>query len=148
LHAPLGKQNINIDLRFLAHQSQRLKWAFSITWPEFAKLHMGLVILVKKMLVLINFLLQNTNLVSVLRKIPILCQSLEKSAQILLVMSDRTDTFRELCLASVVCHRLNFYITISFGWSSSKIVSGDLSQHPRSPPLRLKVERFWNQNFS
>ena len=30
-------------------------------------------------------------------KIPILCQSLAKSAQILLVMSDRTDTFRELC---------------------------------------------------
>jgi hypothetical protein len=26
-----------------------------------------------------------------------LCQSLAKSAQILLVMSDRTDTFRELC---------------------------------------------------
>ena len=31
---------------------------------------MGLVILVKKMSVLINFLLQNTNLVSVLGKIP------------------------------------------------------------------------------
>ena len=65
----MGKQNINIDLRFLAHQSQRLKWAFSITWPEFAKLHMGLVVLVKKMTILINFLLQNTNLVSVLSKI-------------------------------------------------------------------------------
>ena len=37
--------------------------------PEFAKLHMGLVVLVKKMSVLINFLLQNTNLVSVLSKI-------------------------------------------------------------------------------
>jgi hypothetical protein len=36
---------------------------------EFAKLHMGLVVLVKKMSVLINFLLQNTNLVSVLIKI-------------------------------------------------------------------------------
>ena len=35
----------------------------------FTKLHMGLVILVKKMSVLINFLLQNTNLVSVLSKI-------------------------------------------------------------------------------
>ena len=57
---------------------------------EFAKLHMGLVVLVKKMSVLINFLLQDTNLVSVLN-------SLAKSAQILLVMSDRTDTFRELC---------------------------------------------------
>jgi hypothetical protein len=32
---------------------------------EFAKLHMGLVVLVEKMSVLINFLLQNTNLVSV-----------------------------------------------------------------------------------
>jgi Na+/H+ antiporter NhaD/arsenite permease-like protein len=53
---------------------------------EFAKLHMGLVVLVKKMSVLINFYC----------KIPILCQSLAKSAQILLVMSDRTDTFREL----------------------------------------------------
>ena len=53
---------------------------------EFAKLPMGLVVLVKKMSVLINFLLQNTNLVT----------SLAKSAQILLVMSDRTDTFREL----------------------------------------------------
>ena len=31
-------------------------------------------------------------------KIPILCQSLSESAQILLVMSDRTDTFRELCV--------------------------------------------------
>ena len=37
--------------------------------PEFAKLHMGLVVLVKKMSVLINFLLQNTNLVSVPSKI-------------------------------------------------------------------------------
>jgi hypothetical protein len=48
---------------------------------------MGLMVLVKKMSVLINFLLQNTILVD-------LCQSLAKSvksAQILLVMSDRTD---------------------------------------------------------
>jgi hypothetical protein len=39
--------------------------------PEFAKLHMGLVVLVKKVTVLINFLLQNTdqNFVSVLSKI-------------------------------------------------------------------------------
>ena len=35
----------------------------------FMKLYMGLVVLVKKMSVLINFLLQNTNLVSVLSKI-------------------------------------------------------------------------------
>jgi hypothetical protein len=44
----------------------------------FTKLHMGLVVVVKKISVLINFLLQNTNLVSVLSKIPILCQSLAK----------------------------------------------------------------------
>jgi hypothetical protein len=35
-------------------------------------------------------------------KIPILCQSLAKSAQILLVMSDRTDTFRELWVLSIL----------------------------------------------
>jgi hypothetical protein len=35
----------------------------------FKKLHMGLVVLVKKMSVLINFLLQNTNFVSVFSKI-------------------------------------------------------------------------------
>jgi hypothetical protein len=46
---------------------------------------MGSVVLVKKMSVHINFLLQNTNLVSIL----------SKSAQILLVMSDRTDESRE-----------------------------------------------------
>ena len=47
---------------------------------------MGLVVLVKKMSVLINFLLQNTNLVSVLSKI---CP--------IDVWQDRTGTFRELC---------------------------------------------------
>jgi len=36
---------------------------------EFVKLHMGLVVLVKIMSVLINFLLQNANLVSVLIKL-------------------------------------------------------------------------------
>jgi hypothetical protein len=36
---------------------------------EFTKLHMGLVVLVKIMSVLINFLLQNANLVSVLIKL-------------------------------------------------------------------------------
>ena len=36
-------------------------------------------------------------------KIPILCQSLAKYAKILLVMSDRTDTFRELCLSTYMC---------------------------------------------
>ena len=33
-------------------------------------------------------------------KIPNLCQFLTKSAQIFLVMSDRTDKFRELCVWS------------------------------------------------
>jgi hypothetical protein len=37
--------------------------------PEFTKLDMGLVVLEKKMSVLINFVLQNTNLVSVLSEI-------------------------------------------------------------------------------
>jgi hypothetical protein len=45
----------------------------TITLPDsikkFTKLHMGFVDLVKKMSVLINFLLQNTNLVSVLGRI-------------------------------------------------------------------------------
>ena len=51
-----------------------LKWKHILT--EFAKLHMGLVVLVKKMSVLINFLLQNTNLVSVLSKnLPKFCWS-------------------------------------------------------------------------
>ena len=45
-----------------------------------------LLVLVKKMSVLINFLLQNANLVSVLSKI---CPNL-------LAMSDRTDKFCEL----------------------------------------------------
>ena len=42
---------------------------FYLPKTEFVKLHMGLVVLVKKMSVLINFLLQNTILVSVLSKI-------------------------------------------------------------------------------
>ena len=49
----------------------------------FTKLHMGLVVLVDKMSVLINFYF----------KIPILCQSLARSAQIVLVMSNRNDEF-------------------------------------------------------
>ena len=64
----------------------------------FTKLHMGLVVFVKKILVLIFYC-----------KIPILCQSLAKSSQILLVMSDRTDTFCELgarfhCILSTYWH--------------------------------------------
>ena len=51
----------------------RGQWPESLGYPdpfsEFAKLHMGLVVLVKKMSVLINFPLQNTNLVSFLSKI-------------------------------------------------------------------------------
>ena len=38
-------------------------------YTGFTKLHIGLAVLVKKISVLINFLLQNTNLVSVLGKI-------------------------------------------------------------------------------
>ena len=49
--------------------------------------HIGLVVLEKKISVLINLLLQNINLMSVLSKI---CPNCD-------VMSDRTDTFRELC---------------------------------------------------
>jgi Na+/H+ antiporter NhaD/arsenite permease-like protein len=51
-----------------------------VMYTGITKLHMGLVVLMK-MSVLINFPLQ----------IPSLCQSLAKSAKILLVMSDRTD---------------------------------------------------------
>ena len=45
-------------------------WVWRVNYTaEFAKLHMGLVVLVKILSVLINFLLQNTNLVSVLIKL-------------------------------------------------------------------------------
>jgi hypothetical protein len=54
---------------------------------EFAKLHMGLVVLLKKMSVLINFLYQY------------------QSAQILLVMSDRTDKFCELCDTKIILNK-------------------------------------------
>ena len=57
-------------------------WSFSVKLFEQSSRNCGPS--EKKMSVLINFL-QNTNLVSVL-------------AQILLVMSDRTDKFCELCL--------------------------------------------------
>jgi hypothetical protein len=43
--------------------------------PGYTKLNMGLVVLVKKMSVLINFLLQNTYLVSVFSKITKFCRS-------------------------------------------------------------------------
>ena len=51
-------------------------------------------------------------------KIPILCQSLAKSAQILPGMSDGTDTFRELCIKGSPCgiwypHTLEFTISFS-----------------------------------
>ena len=94
-----------------------LHWKLKMEWHEshsgFTKLHMGLiggptrqlflvkkkyldttrnkclwVVLVKNMSVLIDFLLQNTNLVSVLIKI---CPNFAA------VISDRTDTFRKLC---------------------------------------------------
>jgi hypothetical protein len=54
----------------------------------YTQLYMGLVVLVKKMSVLINFLLQNTNLVSVLSKI---CPNFAGD------FSDRTDEFHQLC---------------------------------------------------
>ena len=60
----------------------------NISFTGFTKFHMGLVVLVKKWQSSLIFYC----------KIPILCQSFAKSAQILLVMSDRTDTFRELCI--------------------------------------------------
>jgi hypothetical protein len=49
-------------------------------------------------------------------KIPILCQSSAKSAQILLVMSDRTDTFRELC----ICHVTTFTTMYHGRWFAYK----------------------------
>jgi hypothetical protein len=51
------------------------------------KLHMSLVVLLKKMSVLINFLYQY------------------QSAQILLVMSDRTDKFCELCDTKIILNK-------------------------------------------
>jgi hypothetical protein len=56
--------------------------------------------LVKKMSVLINILLQNTNLVSVL--------------SILLVMSDRTDKFRELCDREAHMYIDSFFMSLRF----------------------------------
>ena len=51
------------------------------------KLHMSLVVLLKKMSVLINFLYQY------------------QSAQILLVMSDRADKFCELCDTKIILNK-------------------------------------------
>jgi len=58
---------------------------FGTDWCRtgFAKLHLDLVVLMKKMSVLVNFLMQNTNLVPAFSKI---CPNL-------LVMSNRIDTF-------------------------------------------------------
>jgi hypothetical protein len=58
-----------VDLPIDKYKCMRRRGIFVNGIPEFSKLHMGLVVLVKKMSVLINFLLQNTNLVSVLSKI-------------------------------------------------------------------------------
>jgi hypothetical protein len=66
----------------------------------FAKLHMGLVVLAKNMSVLINFLLQNTNFVSVL------------FAQILLVISDRTDNFANSASDGKSSHDLINFINL------------------------------------
>ena len=60
------------EIRCIEDTGNKYELCFTIDFnksAEFAKLHMGLVVLVKKMSVLINFLLQNTNLVSVLGKI-------------------------------------------------------------------------------
>ena len=81
LHLRLNTDTSPIADRYREGKLKRaLKREFKSTWllsfflcpkgvSEFAKLQMGLVVLVKKMSVLINFLLQNTNLVSVLSKI-------------------------------------------------------------------------------
>jgi hypothetical protein len=53
----------------LASASVICNYLSQVFLSGFAKLHMGLVVLAKNMSVLINFLLQNTNFVSVLIKI-------------------------------------------------------------------------------
>ena len=60
--------NLLSTLLLIARQSSYMNLCYS-GMSGFTKLHMGLVVLVKKMSVLINFLLQNINLVSVLSKI-------------------------------------------------------------------------------
>ena len=67
-------------------------WGETYMISGFTKLHMGLVVQVKKMSVLINFYC----------KISILCQSLAKSAQILLVMSDTLCNFCDLFVLTLV----------------------------------------------
>jgi len=66
------KEDIQIMIKKKWKSKAKLKifkWNIISTITGFTKLPMGLVVLVKKMSVHINFLLQNTNLVSVLNKI-------------------------------------------------------------------------------
>jgi hypothetical protein len=77
--------NLLLTLLLIAWQSSYMNLCYS-GMSGFTKLHMCLVVLVKKCQSSLIFCC----------KISILCQSLAKSAQILLVMSDRTDKFREL----------------------------------------------------
>ena len=79
-------------------------WGETYMISGFTKLHMGLVVQVKKMSVLIKFFC----------KIAILCQSLAKSAQILLVMSDRTNTFCNFCDLFVLTLVLTFNVHIFY----------------------------------
>ena len=75
------KVEITNNEKSKAYQTEKRKRVFIPSWTTtypslqngisagFAKLHVGLVVLVKRLSVLINFLLQNTKLVSVLGKI-------------------------------------------------------------------------------
>ena len=102
--------NLLLTLLLIAWQSSYMNLCYS-GMSGFTKLHMCLVVLVKKMSVFINFLLQNINLVSVLSKI----------CPILLVMSDRTDKFHELCHV-----RTAFFAalrTLSLGLNSKQALS-------------------------
>ena len=93
---------------------------------EFAKLHMSLVVLVKIMSVLINFLLQNTNLVSVLSNF----------AQILLVISDRSDNFAK---SGIMVFNATFNNISVISWRSVLLV-----EEPGGPGENHRpVESHW-----
>jgi hypothetical protein len=93
---------------------------------------MDLVVLVKKMSVLINFLLQNTN------------QSLAKSYQILLVMSDRTDKFRELWDST----RVRTYAITHSRWAVANHYTTDTVSYLRTTQQNMPIFLYFNQeNF-
>ena len=93
---------------------------------EFANLHMSLVVLVKIMSVLINFLLQNTNLVSVLSNF----------AQILLVISDRSDNFAK---SGIMVFNATFNNISVISWRSVLLV-----EEPGGPGENHRpVESHW-----